>query len=282
MGLSTAREAILHQIIEAANNDPLIVAIIDYGSSSEGREDEWSDLDLAIYIKDEDLASFQSDWKDWVDQFGTVLLSYTSGVGKPWVIYEVDPMPLRVDFSIHAESEMRNIADLPNSPVSIEAMVIYDDTRGKLTPIVSKIVGQSLAPIDLRATFHQVSGDFWYYLLRTLARYFRRQYWAVRHDFNFIILGNLMALLRIESGVVERWRGSSVSVGIEKAIPCERLSRLNKCLPERDNESLKQALIDTSQFGYEVCRSISAKFEWDWPKELADRVLGEVQTGLAG
>jgi lincosamide nucleotidyltransferase len=282
MGYEEARESVRKRLLEHASKDSRIVAVLDYGSTSEGRGDEWSDLDLAIFIRDKDFDSFNADWKDWSKQFGNHLVSFISGVGKPWVIYDADPIPLRVDFSFYPESEMSEIENWPNSPTRIEAMVLYDDTGENLTDLVSQIVGQSLAPSDLQAKFFQVASGFWYYLLRTHVKLIREEQWTARHDFNFIIVGNLMALLRIEANAVDRWRGSEASVAIEDEISRERLSQLDKFVPEPGIESLRNLMTEASLFGYEVCESISSNFGWEWPKQLGDRVLEVFEVSTAG
>lgn len=282
MGYESTRESVRKRILEYASKDPRIVAVIDYGSTSEGRGDEWSDLDLALFIRDMDLNSFEDEWKDWSKQFGNHMVSFIGGVGQPWVIYDADPLPLRVDFSFHPETDLQRIVTWPNSPVSIDSMVLYDDTGGKLKDIVSKIVGQSLAPRDIQAKFFQVACDFWYYLLRTKAKLMRDEHWAARHDFNFIIVGNLMALLRLEANTVDRWKGSEASVAIEEDISSERISQLAGCIPGLGIGSLRRVMNETSLFGYEVCKSISSKYGWDWPQELGDRVLEVFQLSVAG
>ncbi len=282
MGYEGTRESVRKRILEYSSKDPRIVAVLDYGSTSEGRGDEWSDLDLALFIRDEDFKSFEDKWKDWSKQFGNHMVSFIGGVGKPWVIYDADPFPLRVDFSFHPESEAKNIMSWPNSPVSVKSMVLFDNTEGMLTDLVSQMVGQSLAPRDIQATFYQVSCDFWYYLLRTHVKFMRDEQWSARHDFNFIIVGNLMALLRVEANAVDRWKGSSASVAIERDISSERLSRLDRCIPGHETEDLRGLMAETSLIGYEVCKSISRKYGWGWPKELGDRVLEVFEVNAAG
>src|SRR5687768_8740410 len=94
---------LLNQIIAVATEDPRVVGLIDYGSSSEGRADAWSDLDLALFVRDADLTAFEADWQQWAAQFGPLLLAYISGVGHPWVVYDTVPIPSRVDFAFHPE-----------------------------------------------------------------------------------------------------------------------------------------------------------------------------------
>ena len=79
------RHTLLDQIIAEAERDPRIVGVIDYGSRSEGRADAWSDLDLALFVRDADVRAFEADWQQWAAQFGRLLLAYVGGVGHPWV-----------------------------------------------------------------------------------------------------------------------------------------------------------------------------------------------------
>lgn len=90
-----------HCLIAAAERDQRIVGIVDYGSSSEGRADEWSDIDVALFIRDADFDEFERAWKDWAAQFGALLLAYVGGVGHPWAVYDTQPLPLRIDFAFH-------------------------------------------------------------------------------------------------------------------------------------------------------------------------------------
>ncbi len=74
--------AIMQQrLIEAARTDERIMGLLDYGSSSLGRADEWSDIDVSLFIRDEDCAAFKRDWKSWAAQLGELLLAYIGGVG---------------------------------------------------------------------------------------------------------------------------------------------------------------------------------------------------------
>jgi len=80
------------------------------------------------------------------------------------------------------------------------------------------------------ATFDQVCGDFWYYLLYAFCKLQRGQQWFAREGYNVMALGNLMALLKLEAGALEHWQESSSARNIEQAIPQGRLARLNSGL----------------------------------------------------
>jgi len=194
------RDTMIRRVVAAAEDDPRIVGLADYGSSSEGRADEWSDVDLAVFVRDDALEPFERRWQAWAAQFGPLLPAYISGVGHPWTVYDAAPVPLRVDFDVHRESGLDAMLSWPNASVSVEAMVLYDGTGGWLTALARQLVGQSLPPADLLATYESVCGDFWCYVLRTYGRIERGEEWAARYEFTVIVTGLLHALLRLEAG----------------------------------------------------------------------------------
>lgn len=282
MAFERTRESVKQRILDAAALDPRAVGVVDYGATAEGRGDKWSDLDLALFIRDEDLELFQDGWESWSEQFGSHLVSFVGGVGNPWAVYDAQPMPLRVDFVFVPESEMRALPDWPNSPISVVSMALYDGSGGRLTKLVDQIVGKSLAPDDLESKFNQVASDFWYYLLRTCTKLMRAEHWSARHDFNFMIMGNLAGLLRIEAGKVDRWKGSSAMDSIEADLSGDRLADLEGLIVAPGVSSLQKAMVDASSLGKEVCSSISKQHGWPWPSELANRVIGVLDAEPAG
>ena len=265
-------EKFIQHLIKIVQQDPRIVGLIDYGSASEGRGDEFSDVDVALFIRDADFDKFEGHWKAWAGQLGTLRLAYIGGVGHPWVVYANQPIPLRVDFAFLRESAIETaIPTWPNSPVSVQKMVLYEVTD-RISNQVKNLVGQSLQPQDFDKAFEAVGGDFWYYILRCYIKLRRDQLWAMRFEFNFIVIGNLMALLRLESGATQRWRGSTAATGIEAVITAHRLEQLNRCIPAEDRASLVQATLNAIQLGRELCISISAKQGGIWPDILADEI----------
>lgn len=261
------------RLIAAAEGDPRIVGVVDYGSSSEGRADEWSDVDVALFLRDADFEEFERGWKVWAARLGPLLLAYVGGVGHPWAVYDARPLPLRVDFALHRESAMEGMLAWPNAPLSAEAMVWYDATGGGLKAYARRLVGQPLGPTDMEKAFEAVCGDFWYYALRTLVRVKRGQLWAARYDYNCILLGNLLALLRLEAGEVARWRATSAAVGIERVITRERLGRLDSCIPETEAGGLRRAFLEAARLARDVCAATARAHGWDWPRRLAELTL---------
>ncbi len=280
--LATLRAHIRQQVVIAAQLDQRIVGVVDYGSSSEGRADPLSDLDLGLFLDDRALIAFEHEWKTWAAQFGPLLLAYVGGAGHPWTVYDATPLPLRVDFAFHRASALDIVRTWPNAPISTHSMVLYDATDGLLTSYVQQLVGQSLHPTDLRQTFESLCGDFWYYFLRTWTKLLRGEVWAARYDFHFILLGNLVGLLRFEANRLERWRSTSAAIRLEGVLPPHRLMQFKRCIPNQDDMSVRHAFHEAAHLGYEVSAAIAAAHGWTWPKQVAERVLAIVSNEGSG
>ncbi len=272
MSLATTRNTFVSQLVAAAEGDPQIVGLVDYGSSSQGRADAWSDVDVALFVRDPDLEPFEASWKQWASQFGTLLLAYIGGVGHPWAVYDAVPIPLRVDFAFLAESDVEQMLTWPNAPTSVASTVLYDATGGRIGACAARLVGQSLHPPDLARAFEAACGDFWYYLLRTDGRLRRGQHWAARYEFNTIVLGNLLALLRLESGATERWRATIAASAIEQVLTSERQAQLDACIPGADPRSLLGAMCEAARLGRAVCAAMAENHGWSWPEALAGQL----------
>ena len=166
---------------------------------------------------------------------------------------------------------MASMQTWPKSPTSVEAMVKYDPTD-ELTKIAQPMVRQSLDPEDAEAAFYAISGDFWYYILRTIGKIKRNQEWLARWEFNFILIGNLTALMRLESGQTERFRASHAVDGIETAVSTQRLQQLNQLIPAQGMAEIIRVIEAAIELGYDVCQAIANKEDWPWPQALAERI----------
>jgi lincosamide nucleotidyltransferase len=261
-------------LVAIAEADDRVVGLVDYGSTSEGRGDRWSDVDCSLFIQPADHAAFVDEWKAWIGRIGPVLLSFTGDIGNHWSVVEGSEFPVRVDLNIYpADAEhLEKLATWPNAPVSVDAMVLIDRT-GQLRHQAGKIVGQSLAPLDMPERVDLVMAGFWYYAVRTWCKLQRGPNWGVRFDMSFMMHGNLMALLRLEAGHIERWRSTDAAAGIEHDISPDRLAALNACIPDASPDSLAVALANIVRLGALACTGAAARYHRVWPEELAARMI---------
>lgn len=262
--------------MSVATSDPRILAVLDYGSTSEGRGDAWSDIDLAILIRPDAWDAFNGSWRQWLESCGPVLLGFISFVGHPWAVIATDAAPVRVDLHLYGGAPDHDLiaalSKWPNSPTSVDAMLLFDRDN-TLAEHVAPMVGRSLAPESPDETFASVSAHFWYYVHRAWSKLQRGSDWSVRWNLTFIVTGNLCALLRLESGAIDRWAASDAADGIETAVSPERLAQLRRCIPTPDAASLAPALRASAELGAEVCASIASRTVHPWPEELAREML---------
>jgi hypothetical protein len=267
-----ARDALLGRILDHARADERVLAVLDYGSTSEGRGDAWSDIDLALAIHPDAWDAFNAGWRDWLTACGPVLLGFISFVDHPWAVMRTAETPVRVDLHLYGgppDGELSAaLPSWPNAPLSAEAMLLFD-REGILAEPVAALVGRSLAPEDVAAAFASVAGHFWYYVHRTWSKIHRDSAWDVRWNITHTLTGNLCALLRLESGAVDRWAASDAAAGIEDAVSSERLVRLNRCIPGPDPSTLLPALREIVDLGAEVCAVIASRLGVAWPEALA-------------
>jgi hypothetical protein len=273
----TARDALLARILDRVRADDRVLAVLDYGSTSEGRGDAWSDIDLALSIRPDAWDAFTDGWRDWLDTCGPVLLGFVSFVGHPWAVIGTDAAPVRVDLHLYGGPPdgdlVAALPSWPNAPASTEAMLLFD-REGTLAEPVAALVGRSLAPEHVAATGESVAGHFWYYAHRTWSKLHRDSSWDVRWNLTCVLSGNLCALLRLESGAVDRWAASDAASGIEDAISPERLERLNRCIPGPDPATLLTAFRETIDLGAEVCATLASRLDVAWPEALAAEIRG--------
>jgi hypothetical protein len=267
MAGSLTRLGVLADITAAARDDPRIAGVVDYGSSSEGRADEWSDVDVALFIHDADIDAFTLEWRTWASRFGPLLFGYTGKYGHPWAMYDTGDTggtPLRVDYDFITASRIAALATWENSPVSVEAMVLYDGADGRITAAASKLVGKRTSPRDVYAAFESACGDFWYFLMYCDAKLRRGAEWNARAVFHSEVLDALFHILRIEAGgeALDHWNWKHNAFGIEGTLSAERLRQLNGCVPATGGHGLRRAMLIAATLGLDACASVAARERW--------------------
>jgi hypothetical protein len=267
-----ARRLLVDRLLTNAVVDERVLAVLDYGSSSEGREDAWSDIDLALSIRPVCWDDFSIGWRDWLARSGEVLLGFEAGFGHPWAVMATAAAPVRVDLHLYGEPTgvpiETALTNWPNAPTSVESMLLFD-RDASMSNDVGQLVGRSLAPDNEVETFSSVASNFWYYAHRTWCKLQRGSDWDVRWNITTILTGNICALLRLESGGTERWIAADAASGIEAAISDKRLQSLNSCIPGNGPDALGSSFSAIIALGADVCETISRRDDVSWPDELA-------------
>lgn len=275
MTQTSARTLFRQLLIEGVQSDERIVGLLQGGSGSEGRADQWSDLDVFLFIRDTELEVFLHEWKQWVQPYGHLLLAYQPETFIAWTIFHAHPIPLRVDFRFLPASQIESVGTWPTSPSSLQEFILDDKTNGALSEIAQRLVGHSqrLPNSQEESTFEQNCNSMWYFLHSAFCKLERGDQWYARISFHIAVLDQLIALLKLESGAVERWLASFPSWKLERALSPTRLSQLNTCIPLPGAEALQQAMFNTAMLGREVCEALALQHGWVWPREAAEEVI---------
>lgn len=277
MSQSNARLHFRQCLIQVVQTDERIVGLLQGGSGSEGRADQWSDLDVFLYVRDADLEAFLHEWKNWIKSCGHLLLAYhpEGQMEIAWSIFHADPVPLRVDFRFIPASQIESIRAWPTSPRSLEDIVLDDKTNGELSEAAQSLLGhsQKLPDAHFESTFEQYCNRMWYFLHSAFCKLERGDQWYARISFHLVVLDSLIALLKLESGATERWLASFPSWKLERALSPTRLEQLDACIPPPGAEGFKQAMLNTAYLGIDVCNKLANRHSWTWPRAAAEEVM---------
>ena len=277
MAQSSARASFRQSLLKVVQADKRIVGLLEGGSGGERRVDQWSDLDVFLFLNDADMEAFMQTWKTWIEQCGYLLLAYhpEGQVIIAWTIFHADPLPLRVDFRFFPTSQIETIRTWPTSPHTLEEFVLVDKTHGKLSAVAQNLVSQSQRLPDSQEaeTFDQFCNRMWYFLHSAYCKLQRGDQWYARISFHIAVLDSLIALLKLEAGIVERWLASFPTWKLEHFLSQTRMEQLNACIPLVGPEALKLAMYNTAQLGQDVCETLATQRGWMWPREAAEAVI---------
>jgi hypothetical protein len=272
-----ARSSLRQSLLAAVRRDERVVGLVEGGSGAEDRVDQWSDLDVFLFIRDADVDTFRQEWRQWTQQFGHLLLAYDPDEDNTvaWTIFEAAPVPLRVDFRFLPASDIDNVRSWPTSPSSLAAFVLCDKTGSHLSEIARSLVGQSqqLPSSQEHITFTSYCNRMWYFLHSAYCKLERGNEWYARISLHIAVLDSLTALLKLEAGATEHWLASFPERNLERVISPTRLNQLNECIPLVGPDALKQAMLNIAYLGRDVCDQIATQHSWDWPREAAEAVI---------
>lgn len=257
--LDEVRATVSTRLLAAAAADARVLAVLDYGSSSERRGDRWSDLDLVVAVRDADAAAFRSGWRDWVVGFGDLLLTYAGGGVHPRAVYDAEPVALRLDLGIYPRSEVAALG-WATVPPDVAAMVRYESTAadGEFSRLARARMAAVRSAPALPADRDEAAGDLWYYLLRIYGLARRGDALAARTEFDWFVLNNLAALTRLATGRTERWKTRLAVARIEHEVDPALVTRLEGCVPGPSPAGLARAGHAAARLGLELCAALGA------------------------
>ncbi|MEU5284080.1 nucleotidyltransferase domain-containing protein [Streptomyces sp. NPDC020755] len=237
------RVALLRTTAEA---DPRVEGVLLYGSWTLGEADAHSDLDACLYVREEDVDSF--DGREFVERLAPLKLAYTNMYGILAVVFD-DLM--RGEF--HVEPTGPGIAEIRTWRGQVhfprpEAAVLLDRT-GDLTAAARELAASR--PPEPVATAQQLTDELANWTLM-LAHVQARGEYARAHNLLHAVIAPLqLKLCRLLHGSTTHWLTPSRALEVD--------------LPSADVERYATT---TGPLTLESLRTAAAN-SWRWSRELA-------------
>jgi len=276
MSQSLARVEMAKQLYEAAVRDDRIIGLVDFGSGGQGRIDEWSDIDVAVILRGTECYAIQQNWLSWARQFGEILHFLKGNNSSPWAIYAAEPIPLRVDFIFCSDADLfwgNGLPKWPDDDNDLARMIWYETDDKQVTEDIRIHMGKKEHLRSMEELFEKQSDNLWHHLQYLYGKFQRGELWVAREVFNIKVLESLLLLLRIEAQALDRLSNAYAGWNIEHSLLPERLEQLNRCIPPADRQGFKECLHNAAQLGYEVCTVLGDRYEVQWPKALAEKLI---------
>ena len=119
----------------ALSFDDQVGAVLLYGSFGRGDADEWSDIDIIVFISDDRLAEVVADRTRFGERFGTAVYVLDSTWNAPVtgarvnVLYRLDTgLPLYVDW---------NLWPLSMAKQPLDTKVVFERSPGLIAPVAT-------------------------------------------------------------------------------------------------------------------------------------------------
>lgn len=256
-------------LVQTVADNPHLCAVMQYGSTVNGNDDEYSDIDLILVCYDQDaLDHFHNEWQEWLSHFGQVRLAYIGMPGTPWSILEMPSGLLRVDLTLvtlddacrHLQDDWRFGADHPNQ------CILHDDSpQQRLT---SAFCTGHQAPPDLQESFDRIGGDFWYFCHRLWACLQRDEVWFARRNYQ-IVCDRLAGLLRIAYHQASAYRLGEPTRALEQDLPQTVLDALEQTTDIRNADTIRRSCLHLIELAIEYSERIASELDCSWPERLS-------------
>lgn len=263
---------LIQRIRALLQDDPRVVAAWLEGAIARGEEDDFSDIDLWIAVRDDAVEQFVAQREQCAAQVGPVLsvlypalAESVEGVDTFQVLFEDQPSTLTLDVSVQAESCVTPFD--PNS-IAEECVVLFD--KGELL----RYHASDPAELDTYVVelYDDLSVRFWHALPRVLACVHRGD----------LLEAMDLCLQRVEDCVtLFRMRHAPAKVDwgwkdVEYDLPEDVVRELYSCVPELSEKSLRKKLSVIARLFLREQKALSREFHRELPEELIHHVMNEV------
>lgn len=263
---------LIQRIRALLQDDPRVVSAWLEGAIARGEEDDFSDIDLWIAVRDDAVEHFVAQRELFAAQAGPVLsvlypalTESVEGMESFQVLFEDQPPTLTLDVSVQAKSCVTPFD--PNS-IAEECVVLFD----KSELLRYHAADPAEADAYIAELYDDCSVRFWHALPRVLACVHRGD----------LLEAMQLSLQRIEDCVtLYRMQHAPAKVDwgwkdVEYDLPEDAIGELYACVPELSEKSLRKKLSVIARLFLRQQKVLSRTFGRELPEELIHHVMKEL------
>lgn len=266
------QEAMIERVRHLCQQDERLVAALMYGSFTRGEGDQFSDIEFALFLADEQLP--QIDQQAWVAQIAPLALYFADDVGHQTAIFT---NLIRGEFhfkpasSIPVVETWRGNAWFP----SLAATVIVDRT-GALAQHLQSLLGPP-PERDTTETIQSLTNNFINWMLFG-SNVLARGEWARALEILGIAHRYLLWIVRVMEGTTEHW--PTPSKNVEQDISAAAYARYQACTTNLDPVLLANAYGATWTWGQEMLKTLAQRHQLALPTALLNQLTERLATRI--
>ncbi len=261
-----------------ASNEPMVRGALIVGSQAriESPADEWSDLDVTLFVTDPPKLL---DSPEWLGHCGNVVLTTVekTGVGEGWERRVVYADGLDVDFAIFPSAIQEFLGWSPEAvQVLRRGFEVLLDKDGHLAKLGGQLdeVGELPHPHPTAPEFEACVGDFWYHILWATRKLRRGELWAAKMVCDGYLKRLLLQMVEWSTlvqagGKVDVWHNGRF---LDSWAPPEVKEQLPSLFARYDPVDIARALESTERVFSEQSRKVAKSLGVDYPVAMQSAI----------
>ncbi|KAF4407117.1 MULTISPECIES: nucleotidyltransferase domain-containing protein [Streptomyces] len=268
---SPALDARIDRLRQLAHAEPRLEGVLLYGSWTLGEADAHSDIEAYLYVRDEELDTF--DGRAFLEQLAPLELAYTNLYGILAVVFD-DLM--RGEFHLTAAGpgidEVPTWQGMVHLPKPEQAVLL--DRTGRLTSAARQLA--PLSPPDPVATAQQLAGELANWTLM-VGHVLARGETARGHAFlNTMVAPQQLKLCRLLRDSTDHWL--TPSRALEADLPAADRERYTATTSAARESEVRTAARNSWSWSRELMAEAAERWRLQLPHALHDRIGGLLES----
>lgn len=285
--ISLAYEQIIERFVAWAQPrlDIRVVIVIGSRARLDHPADEWSDLDIVMFVTDPEPYLTQTDW---LDNMGDIRITFveptTGGEKERRVLFDGG---LDVDFAVipYAKMELMLQYGVPPEVAGIfhRGMRVLLDREGSVSRLNATGIEPSLSDSPVQAEFLEAINDFWYHAVWTAKKFKRGELWTAKACADGYMKRLLLKMIE--------WRAATMRGGdrdvwhdgrfLEQWADPRVLEGLRDAFAHYDHDDVRRALLATMDLFRWLAKETAERLACRYPESADEYATGLVNTLLS-